>query len=174
MAVLVDLAAHQVRDGQSQDAVEHVDPDFVVCPVEHGAEPDDVGVFELAEPRFDIILGSVSGDDVSDGPFVAVGHEQPFAEELIFQVVAGVGVDAPIQAKVGWFVAGQFRCQDPVDPAFAGDRVDVGLHRVAVAPGFAPGQCRGQLAELADRLVQGLIEAAGLGQDLVKVRWVVL
>src|ERR1035437_9835776 len=47
---LVGLAAHQVGDGQGQDTVEDVDPDLGLGPVEHRGEPDDVGVFELAEP----------------------------------------------------------------------------------------------------------------------------
>ena len=48
-AGLVGLPAHQVGDGQGQDAVEDVDPDFGVGPVEHWGETHDVGVFELAE-----------------------------------------------------------------------------------------------------------------------------
>jgi len=44
------FAAHQVRDGQGQNAVEDVHPDLAVGPVEHRVEPDDVGVFELPEP----------------------------------------------------------------------------------------------------------------------------
>ena len=41
--------AHEVGDGQGQDAVEDVDPDFLVGPVEHWGEAHDVGVFELPE-----------------------------------------------------------------------------------------------------------------------------
>src|SRR5664280_773917 len=47
---LVGLSAHEVGDGQGQDAVEDVDSDLGLGPVEHRGEPDDVGVFELAEP----------------------------------------------------------------------------------------------------------------------------
>ena len=35
-AAVVGLAAHQVGDGQGQDAVEDVDPDLGLGPVEHG------------------------------------------------------------------------------------------------------------------------------------------
>ena len=49
-AALVGLSAHEVGDGQGQDAVEDVDADLGLGPVEHRGEPDDVGVFELAEP----------------------------------------------------------------------------------------------------------------------------
>src|ERR1019366_5203283 len=48
-AAVVGLSAHEVGDGQGHDAVEDVDPDLGLGPVEHRGEPDDVGVFELAE-----------------------------------------------------------------------------------------------------------------------------
>ena len=48
-AAVVGLSAHEVGDGQGQDAVEDVDPDLGLGPVEHRGETDDVGVFELAE-----------------------------------------------------------------------------------------------------------------------------
>ena len=48
-AVVVGFPAHEVGDGQGQDAVEDVDPDFGVGPVEHWGEAHDVGVFELPE-----------------------------------------------------------------------------------------------------------------------------
>src|SRR5258705_2829313 len=38
------LAAHEVRDGEGKDAVEHVDSDLLVGPVVQGAERHDVGV----------------------------------------------------------------------------------------------------------------------------------
>src|SRR5665647_367377 len=48
-AALVGLSAHEVGDGEGEDTVENVDSDLGVGPVEHWGEPDDVGVFELAE-----------------------------------------------------------------------------------------------------------------------------
>ena len=38
-------------------------------------------VFELAEAGLDVALGAVS-DDVGDRPVVAVGDQDPFAEDL--------------------------------------------------------------------------------------------
>ena len=71
-------------DRQCEDAVEDVDADFGVGPVVHRAEGDDVGVFHLPETRFDLGLGAVGRDDIGDGPVVAVGEQDPFAEQFGF------------------------------------------------------------------------------------------
>ena len=65
---MVGLAAHQVGDGQGQDAVEDVYADLLVGPVVHRAEGDEVAVFELPEAGFDVGLGAVGGHDLGDGP----------------------------------------------------------------------------------------------------------
>jgi hypothetical protein len=49
-------AAHQVRDGKGEDAVEDVEADLLVGPGLHGAERHDVGVFELTEPELGVGL----------------------------------------------------------------------------------------------------------------------
>src|SRR5665647_3055062 len=161
-AAVVGLSAHQVCDGQGEHAVEDVDPDLGLGPVEHGGEPDDVGVFELAEPGLDVVLGAVAGDDFGDGPVVVVGDEQALAEDLGFQCLAGGGVDLPAQPHLGRCLAGQVGGQHSVDPAGAGDRGDVGQDGGAVAAGLAAGQGVGQLAQAPEGLGQGLVEAAGL------------
>ena len=48
--LLLDLpVGPEVGDRHGQDAVEDVDADLGLGPVEHGGEPDDVWVFELSE-----------------------------------------------------------------------------------------------------------------------------
>ena len=96
------LPADEVRGRQRQDAAEHVDADLRVGVVVHGAEGDHVGVFELAEPELGLGLGAVAGDDFGDGPVVAVGDEEPFAEDAVFQGGAGGVVDLPVQPDVWW------------------------------------------------------------------------
>src|SRR5665647_2710533 len=64
---VVGFAAHEVGDGEGEDAVEDVDADLGVGPVEHRGEPHDVRVLELAESGFDVVLGAVGGDDLSGG-----------------------------------------------------------------------------------------------------------
>jgi hypothetical protein len=62
-------------------------------------ESDEMEVFELAEAGLDVALGAVGGDDVGDRPVVAVGDQDPFAEDLGFQGVLGGGVDAEAQPR---------------------------------------------------------------------------
>ena len=54
--VLVGVAPHQERHGEGEDAVEGVHADLLLGPVVHGAERDDVGVFELAESELGVGL----------------------------------------------------------------------------------------------------------------------
>jgi len=108
---VVGLAAHQVGDLQGEDAGEGVYADVVIGPVVHGRERDDVGVFELAEAGLGVGLGAVGGDDVGDGPVLAVGDEDPFAEDLGFQRVAGDLIDLDGESVLGGCRA-QFRVRD--------------------------------------------------------------
>ena len=77
-------------DHEGEDAGLGVDADVVVGPVVHGAERDDVGVFELAEAELGVGLGAVAGHDVGDGPVVVVGDEDPFAEQFVLQAARAV------------------------------------------------------------------------------------
>ena len=52
-------------------------------------------VFELAEAGFGVGLGAVGGDHLTGGPVVAVGEQDPLAEDLGFQGLAGLAVDSP-------------------------------------------------------------------------------
>ena len=93
-AGFVGLAAHKVSDGEGEHEIKHVDPNLGVGPVVHGAERDEVGIFDLAEAEFDFGLRAVSGDDIRDGP-VAVGEQDPFAEQALLQAFRALGVGVP-------------------------------------------------------------------------------
>jgi hypothetical protein len=101
------VAAHEVGDGEGEHAGEDVDADLGLGPVEHRGGSDEMEVFELAEAGLDVALGAVGGDDVGDRPVVAVGDQDPFAEDLGFQGVLGGGVDGEAQPYPGRSVAGQ-------------------------------------------------------------------
>jgi len=137
--------AHEVGDGQGEYAVEDVDTDLLVGPVVHRAERHHVGVFELPEPGLDFGLGSVGGDHVGDRPGAAVGEQDPFAEQALFEGGAGAGVGAPGQPEVGWVLAGEGDLDDLVDPTGFADGGDVGLYGGVVAAGVAAGQAGLQL-----------------------------
>ena len=114
-----------------------MDPDLGVGPVPHRGERDDVGVFELAEPCFGVGLGPVAGDDVGDWPVVAVGDQDPFAEQLGLQRFAGGGIDGEGQPHPGGGISGEVGGEYPAQPAGPGDAVDGGLHAGAVAAAVA-------------------------------------
>jgi hypothetical protein len=85
-------------------------------PVVHGAEGDHVGVFELAEAELGLGLGAVAGDYLGDWPVLAVGDQDTFAEDLGFQVGAGLVVDVEGEPVLGWCVSGQGDADDAPTP----------------------------------------------------------
>ena len=87
----VGVAAHEVRGLQSEHAGEGVDADVVVGPVVHWGERHLVGIFELAEGELGLGLGAVASHHLGDRPVVAVGDQHAFAEDLLFECVAGGG-----------------------------------------------------------------------------------
>jgi len=52
----VSLSDHEPCDRETKDAVEDVDPDLLLGPVEHRREGDDLGVLHLAEVALDGFL----------------------------------------------------------------------------------------------------------------------
>jgi hypothetical protein len=50
-----------------------------------------VWVLELAEAEFGVGLGTVGGHHLGDRP-VAVGEQDPLAEQLLFEVFSGFGI----------------------------------------------------------------------------------
>src|ERR1035441_6552587 len=172
-------AAHQVCDLQGEHAGEHVDADVRLGPVVHGAEGDDVGVFELAEGELGFGLGPVGGDDLGGGPVIVIGDQHVLAEELLFQGRAGSLVDAPGEAQVFGLVAVQPPGDYPAGPGFAGDSGDLGLHLLAGAAGLAAAEGGGQLVQLLAGLGQGGagepgrlcgVQLRGVGQDRPALR----
>src|SRR6266568_8418403 len=149
-----------MRDLQGQDAGEGVHADVVFGPVVHWGERHHVGVFHLAEGELGVGLGPVAGDDFGGGPVVVVGDQHVFAEDFLFQGGARVVVDAPGQAEVFGFVAGQLPGDDPTHPRIMDDLADLGLDLGAGPAGAAAGQGGGQVVELP----------GGLGQDRKSTR----
>ena len=122
------LAAHQVGYGQCQHAAEDMYPDFVVGPVVHRAEGDHVRVFELAEAGFGFGLGSVGGDDVGDGPGVAVGEQDPLPNSCCSSAVrAAVSIRQDSRSVAGVVPVSSVTSTSPTQRAEGGD------HRVRTA-----------------------------------------
>lgn len=76
------VAAHQMRDGQREDAVEDLDADLGVGPVPLRAEGDHVGVLHPSESGLDLVLRPVGGDHLDGSPGVTVGEQDPLAGQF--------------------------------------------------------------------------------------------
>jgi hypothetical protein len=135
----------------------------VVSPVMHRTERHGVRVFQLAEVELHFGLGTISSDDVSDGPVVVVGDEDPLAEDLVLQCCVCAGVDSEGQAVLGRGVTSQFPGDDALDPGVMTDALDLGGDLVAVASGLAAGQSVCQRGECGGGLGQRLVATTGLG-----------
>jgi hypothetical protein len=99
---------------------------------------------------------------IPHGPLVAVGEQDSFAEQALFQASARVDVGAPGQAQFGRVGAGQGGRDDLTDPAGFEDRGDRSRDGVAAAAGAATSEPGLQVYQPADGFAQGLREPARL------------
>lgn len=67
-ARLGELAPQQVEQYEGEDAVEGVDPELLVSPVEGQAEGQVMGIFQPPEVGLDVVLRAVGEDDLLIGP----------------------------------------------------------------------------------------------------------
>jgi hypothetical protein len=89
---------------------------------------------------------------------VPVDDQDPFAEDLFFQVCLGRVVGAPVQPAGGWRITGDGDRQDVPEPPPACDLVD-GIVELVAVPATAGAEQLGDLAEVGFGLGQGLPEA---------------
>lgn len=116
----------------------------------------------MAEAELGVGLGPVAGYDLGQGPVVAVGDQDLFAEDLGFEFRAGVGVDAPGQPVLGGGVAVRLPGDDAFGPGVGADAGDVAFYPGAVAAGLAAGQGGCEFVEVGACFGQGLVQAGGL------------
>lgn len=94
-ACLVQLAAQQTQDHQSQDTIEGMDSELLIRPVVGGAEGKDMGVFHASESRFDMELTAIGTHNLFITPVVTVRKEKGFPEKSALKVVPLVFVKGP-------------------------------------------------------------------------------
>ena len=138
----------------------------------HRREGDDARVLHLAEVAFDNLPGAGVGDHLVRRGLLEglVGKEDPLAEDLLLERVAGVLVDVEGEAKLCGLLAGERRRHHPGDPAWREDRLDLLLHLLAGLSRLAKGEACLHPGELTVGLGEGLVKAAGLlGMQLVGV-----
>ncbi len=95
---LVQLSLEQRGQRQRQDAIEGVDTDFLVGPMEHRLPGDEMRVLHGPEGVLNFVLAAISQHNILIGPIVAVGEEQCLAEKSVAKGVYSGGIDTVTQA----------------------------------------------------------------------------
>src|SRR3970040_2046110 len=89
-AGLGELAPQQVEPHEGEDAVEGMDPELLVGPVEGRPEGQVMRIFQPPEVSLDMVLGAVAEDDLLIGPVCAVSEDDRFAQERRGEVPVGL------------------------------------------------------------------------------------
>ena len=121
-----------------------------------------MGVFELAEAGFGVGLGAVGGDDLGGGPVVAVGEQDPLAEDLVFQAPGGRRGRCARSAEAGRVLPARVDVRTRLSQRGRQDRAISASTSSRARRVPAAGQAGLQFGELALGLGQDLVEAAGL------------
>ena len=91
---LMQLPLKQRGKRQCQDAIEGMNTDFLIRPMEHRLPCDEMRVFHGPESVLNPVLSPVSQHDILIGPIVAVGEDQGLAKEAAAEPVDSRCIDA--------------------------------------------------------------------------------
>jgi hypothetical protein len=89
---------------------------------------------------------------------VLVGEQDPLAEQLVVEGLAGGGFGAPGEAQLAGLVAGERGGDHPRQPAGPQDLGDLAFDLVAALAGLAAGQTRRDFAQLPARFGEGVAD----------------
>jgi len=73
-AISCKFSAQEADQGESSHAIERMDADLLIGPMEARIPAEEVRVFHLTESMFDVVLGSISADNPFISPFVIGTH----------------------------------------------------------------------------------------------------
>src|SRR5680860_1407859 len=137
---LVGFASHQVGDWWAicNASTQVKVCTRMLCSVQWRIGENETTCGSLSE--LGVGLGPVGRDHWPLAEVVAVGGQDPFAEDLSFQRVLGFGVDGDAQSVFGWGGAGELADQDAAQPWVVGDRGDLGGDLGRWPAGLAAGQ----------------------------------
>lgn len=96
---LVQLAAQQTQDHQSQDTIEGMDFELLIRPMVGGAEGQDMGVFHASESRFNMELTAIGTHNLFITPVVTVRKEKGFSEKSTLKELPLVLVKGPSELR---------------------------------------------------------------------------
>ena len=98
-ARLVQLAAQQTQDHQSQHAIEGMDSELLVRPVMGGTKGEDMGVLHPPEGSLDMELAAIGAHNLFVTPVVTVREEKGFPEESTLKVFPFLVVKGPSELR---------------------------------------------------------------------------
>ena len=106
-ASLGELAAKQAEDHEGKDAVERMDPELLIGPVESRPEGEKARVLHSPERCLYVRLAAVGKHDLLVAPGVLVGEEQSLPEQGAAQLQAAPGPELLTPEGRAWgFVRG--------------------------------------------------------------------
>ena len=145
--------------------------DFLVGPVVHGAERNDVGSFCCRNPASTSDSGTVGRDHIGDAPGIAVNRIRlpKILFSSFFRAFCSV---RHVNRNVEGSSPDRAAERTSADPAGLEDRRDGGLHGGAAPPGLAPRQPGLQLGRGGDALWPGSGRNRGTGRRAGSGEWV--
>ena len=78
--VLRRLAVEQAAEDQGEDAIEGMDADLGIGPVEHGLPTEEVGIFHFGKGLLHLGLAAIGEHDLLIGPALLVGEQDALSE----------------------------------------------------------------------------------------------
>ena len=96
-AISCKFSAQEADQGESGHAIERMDADLLIGPMEARIPAEEVRVFHLTESMFDVVLGSISADNLFISPFVIVGKEKGFSQDRFTQSSDGSLLDLKLE-----------------------------------------------------------------------------
>ncbi len=123
---LMQRPLEQRGQRQRQDAIEGVNTDFLVCPMEHRLPRDEMWVLHCPESVLNSILSPISQHDSLIGPIVAVSKDEGLAEESVAEPIDSRCVDAIVQAgQIALAIKPQCEVKDFLHVASSEDLIDL-------------------------------------------------
>ena len=91
------FSAQEADQSESCHAIERMHADLLIGPMEARVPAEEMRVFHLTKSMFDVVLGSISADDLFVSPFVVVGKQKGFAQDCSAQSSNGSLLDLILQ-----------------------------------------------------------------------------
>ena len=110
---LCQPAAQERAQCQRQNTVKSMHANLLVCPVLHGAPPDEMGILHIPEIPLDTSLAAVCQHNLLGTPLIPIGEKDVLAKMLLYISFLSLMVDLILQADAP-VLFGDLPLYDPV------------------------------------------------------------